>query len=1186
MVGNNVYKCIVSGACTPSVTSGNDTLTVNGLPAIGGSQPISQTICAGTNTSFSVSGVTGAGLSYQWYRNNGSGFQPLQDTGIISGSSTATLSINGAYASMNGYTYKVIVSGTCTPPVTSSIATLNVNTAPAIGGSQPANQTTCVGSSASFSVSGVTGAGLSYQWYRNSGSGFQPLQDTGIITGSTTASLHISGAYASMNGYTYRVIISGTCSPSLTSSSATLTVNTLPAIGGSQPINQTVCAGGNASFSVSGVSGTSVTYLWYRNNGSGFQPLQDTGIISGSTTATLQITGAYASMNGYTYRVIVSGACSPAVTSSTATLTVNTPPSIPVSGQPTNQTVCAGSNTSFSITGATGTGITYHWYRNNGSGFQPLQDTGIITGSTTATLHITGAYASMTGYTYECIVSGICTPSSVTSSIVTLTVNTLPSISGQPVSSTICAGNSTGFTTTATGTAITYTWYVNSGSGFSPVSNGGVYSGASTGNLAITAAPSTMNGYLYQCVINGTCTPPVTSNTVTLTVNTAPTLIAPLPPTSDTVCAGSNIAITANATGTSLSYQWYVNTGLGYTAISNGGVYSGVTNATLSITGALASMNHNFYQCIISGVCTPQVTTAPTLLNVYTLPTITSQPTSAPVCVGNDTSFSLTATGTNLVYVWLVNTGSGFTIVNNGGVYSGATTNTLHISSATLSMNGYKYECMVSGYCAPPVTSQMDTLTVNALPTITISANGPTMFCPNGTVTFTVSTGPGITGYQWQIGGVDIPNATGTSYTANPAGNYTCMVTNISGCTAVSNIIVVGHYTAPPANITSVGSTTICAGSSVVLNANTISNPAYQWQLNGTDITGATANTYTATVTGAYTVTVSSTNSNNCATTSSATYVVVNPLPPASVTPVGNPSFCNGGSILLVANTGANLSYQWMLNGSNINGATSSSYTSSVSGVFTVKVTDTACSAISSGILVTSNPYPSNTITTSTGYYAICSGSTLLLQASTTSGLSYQWSYNGVNINGAVASYYSTSNPGVYGVSITSAAGCSTTVSNLIVFADSTLNPVIYQTGNMLCTGSYPNIQWYMNGSPLLGETNQCYTPTQIGSYTVEVSDGLGCGQMSDVFTTTGVKTVSNPDDIRLYPNPATSVLHVNAPVKVNVSILNLQGQVVVHQDNANTIDISNLSNGVYMIQVYDAENILLKTERMVKNGL
>lgn len=106
---------------------------------------------------------------------------------------------------------------------------------------------------------------------------------------------------------------------------------------------------------------------------------------------------------------------------------------------------------------------------------------------------------------------------------------------------------------------------------------------------------------------------------------------------------------------------------------------------------------------------------------------------------------------------------------------------------------------------------------------------------------------------------------------------YTATATSIAGCTS-SNTVEITVNPLPTATI-SAGSapTTFCAGGSVVLSANTGSGLSYQWKLNGTNITGATASSYTAEASGSYTVTV--TNSNNCSATSDATTVTVNTLP-------------------------------------------------------------------------------------------------------------------------------------------------------------------------------------------------------------------------------------------------------------------------------------------------------------------
>src|SRR5207237_418861 len=123
-----------------------------------------------------------------------------------------------------------------------------------------------------------------------------------------------------------------------------------------QPSNQVVCSGATASFSVT-ATGTALTYQWQlsTDNGTTFNNIAAATASSFTTAATV------AADNGKQYRVVVGGTCSPSVTSSAATLTVNTAPAI--TGQPTAQTVCAGSTASFTVT-ATGTALTYQWRKN------------------------------------------------------------------------------------------------------------------------------------------------------------------------------------------------------------------------------------------------------------------------------------------------------------------------------------------------------------------------------------------------------------------------------------------------------------------------------------------------------------------------------------------------------------------------------------------------------------------------------------------------------------------------------------------------------------------------------------------------------------------------------------------------------------------------------------------------------
>ncbi|MDC1370912.1 hypothetical protein N8289_03630, partial [Flavobacteriales bacterium] len=86
----------------------------------------------------------------------------------------------------------------------------------------------------------------------------------------------------------------------------------------------------------------------------------------------------------------------------TLNLTIN--PSAAITSQPVNQTVFVGGNAQFQLT-ASGTGLTYQWQQNNGTGFTDISSFGIYSGTTTNTLTITGVNASIQQNGYRCKIS-------------------------------------------------------------------------------------------------------------------------------------------------------------------------------------------------------------------------------------------------------------------------------------------------------------------------------------------------------------------------------------------------------------------------------------------------------------------------------------------------------------------------------------------------------------------------------------------------------------------------------------------------------------------------------------------------------------------------------------------------------------------------------------------------------------
>lgn len=411
--------------------------------------------------------------------------------------------------------------------------------------------------------------------------------------------------------------------------------------------------------------------------------------------------------------------------------------------------------------------------------------------------------------------------------------------------------------------------------------------------------------------------------------------------------------------------------------------------------------------------------------------------------------------------------------------------------------------------------TQNDTLLVTIIPANTgasITPGGPPAFCEGGSVVLNANTGAGLT-YQWLKDLVDITGATSSNYVATQAGSYRVIVSNTARCSDTSAATVVTILPAPAASITAGGPTSFCEGGSVTLSANTGAGLTYKWLRDFTEINGAVSPDYTATQAGSYRVVL--TNSDNCVDTSDATVVTILTSPGADITPGGPTTFCDGESVVLNANTGAGLSYIWLKDGSEIVGATSSSYTVTQSGSYRVLVTNTSpCSDTSSATLVTVFSAP-DAIITAGGPTTFCAGGSVLLNANTGLGLTYQWLKDGLGISAAVLPGYTATQQGSYRVIVTNAGNCSdTSDATTVVILDA---PSVYAGADTtICQGGSTVIGREATGGtdpylyswdPIDGlsdayTSQPSATPSGTTRYVVTVRDANGCEGKDTVVVT------------------------------------------------------------------------------------
>jgi hypothetical protein len=445
-----------------------------------------------------------------------------------------------------------------------------------------------------------------------------------------------------------------------------------------------------------------------------------------------------------------------------------------ISSQPSNSTVCSGTNTSFSVT-ASGTNLTYQWQLSTNGGTTWTN----IAAATGSTLSLSSVTAAMNNNLYR-VVMPSCVAGGLISAPATLTVNAAVNITTQPANTTACTGNNVTLNSVVTGSGLTYQWQLSTDAGITWTD----ISGATNSSLTLNAVTAAMNGNRYRLIVNGTCTVgAVTSNVATLTINNSISITQQ--PVSTTLCAGLNASFTANANGSGLTYQWQVSSN-GGTSFTN---ITGATSSTLNLPSVTPAMNGNQYRVNLNGDCVSNLFTNTATLTVNSSVTIVTQPSNQVGCAPVPANFSVTATGTSVTYQWELSTNGG----TSWTALTGATGNSLSIPSLTPALSGNQYRVVVAGVPCGTLTSNAATLTVGQLPSVTIAANS-TSVSPTATAILTATPNPaGTYTYQWFKDNVPVAGVTSNTYnvTIDKIGVYKVIANSSNGCNNVSNEITI-----------------------------------------------------------------------------------------------------------------------------------------------------------------------------------------------------------------------------------------------------------------------------------------------------------------------------------------------------------------------------------------------------------
>ncbi|MEL6922422.1 MAG: gliding motility-associated C-terminal domain-containing protein [Bacteroidota bacterium] len=998
--------------------------------------------------------------SYAWTGPNG--FSSAIENPLIP---DATEANNGSY------TLLITDANGCTASGSVEVNAISNNvTKPVISASGP----TCEGGTVVLSITAYEGAFVDYIW---------SVPSTVNVTGLNTNQIVILPVEAAAHegNYSVQVIVDGCLVQSDTYEVDVLDQPT------AAPTATTgdICEGATLSLSANASGSGNLSYEWVGPEG--FNSTLENPTLPNVTTAN----------NGQYTLTVTSGTDCEVIASIDVT---NILPAAETATIDSNAPICEGEDL---VLSSSTTGVQYEWVGPLGASVATLAKAGLTTVTGITTLDPTHeSYLPGEWYVRVTDASG-CVSISDPIEVVISPVPVAEAFNEGP----ICPGDDVQLIATTVEGA-RYEWR-----------------NAATGTLLYTMQNPLVRGleltttYELTVIKDGCVSAPVATTTVT--VNPSPTVNPVASYTLSPGCTPSDLSLSANATGSNLTYQW-----TGPNDFSSTAENPVIPNAIEAYNGAYQLVITDDAGCTASGV-TNVVTD---ITNTVSQPIISS---SGPACGGERIVLSVAKyEGATVDYQWNVPDNSNVTGLNTNEIvitpvdeatHEGNYNVTVIVDGCTLTSDTYVLDVLDTPTATPDATvgticvGEELQLNANATNAATYAWTGPNGFTSNAA--------------NPQIANVDLNNN----------GTYTLTITSVSGCSITEQIIVnnIAEELAQPTVITA---EEVCADGTIVLSLQQVYSPGtnYTWFNGEGDVIGGTSQiSLLASDPAAISPYYAQVQTGPCVSElSTPVSVTVNALPQASA--INNGPVCDDEPVQLFAGMVDDAEYRWYDDNPDTNPAANLISTDRAPQLyellpgtysFYLKVFRYGCgSADVARTDVTIYGIPEISNISGEGTY--CEGSDVELSAenlvNVSGNVSYTWTGpNGFNYSAIVneAGPFSVSLPnisasaeGTYTLSLTSENGCVADQASVNINIGQQPNTPLLDINNMeLCegeqfvmntnayTGTDVSYEWFFeddNGEVSLGVTNaptffiDQVDPDDNGKYSVTVTiDGCSSGR-------------------------------------------------------------------------------------------